>query len=129
MRCLRRCIYVVFFAAAAPVVLACGYCDEDRMAATYDHAVVRRAMTLQHEVAFLALNGTESASDATVRGISLLIGRLPGVDRDSIRISAASLAVSFAHDPVKGPLGSILESANRQLAGRGLSLALLRVMG
>src|SRR3982750_1452609 len=45
--------------AAGPAA-ACGYCVEDKIAATYDHAVVTQAFARKHQVAFFHVDGTAS---------------------------------------------------------------------
>jgi hypothetical protein len=45
-------------AAAAPATaLACGACDEDKIAATYDHAVIDAAIARHRQVVFVAIDG------------------------------------------------------------------------
>jgi hypothetical protein len=81
---------------------ACGYCVEDKIAATYDHAVVTRAL--------------EDAAS------------MPGVDKASVRISPDLLTLSLAFDPRHVLLAAIVERLDRRLSTRQLSVLLLRIM-
>lgn len=77
---------------------ACGACVEDKVAATYDHAVVERAKARHHLVVFAAFEGNAEAA-TLAREIKRAAARAPGVDVDSIRTAADPTAVSFALDP------------------------------
>lgn len=41
--------------------LACGACVEDRVAATYDHAIINAAIAKHQQVVFVAVDGPISA--------------------------------------------------------------------
>ena len=43
---------------------ACGYCVEDKIASTYDHSVVTRALSQGHHVAFFHIDGPVSSGEA-----------------------------------------------------------------
>ena len=100
--------------------LACGYCVEDKIAATYDHAVVTHALAQKHHVAFLHVDGTASR-----KVLEAAIYSAPGVDRGTVRVSADLLTVSFAFDPSKATLGAIHARAEKKL---GLPLMPLEVI-
>ncbi len=72
---------------------ACGACIEDRVAATYDHGVIERAMAKRQQVVFVAIDGDVDASavDRSIGG-----ARVPGVVTGSLRTSASPAAFSFA---------------------------------
>lgn len=97
----RRCF--TFAAAAAllmiaPASLACGVCIEDKIAVTYDHAVVMRATARRQVVVFAAVESTADAA-RVARDVSAAAARVSGIDRDSVRIAASPSALSFALDP------------------------------
>ena len=114
------------WAIAAPAALACGHCEEDRIALTYDHAVVLRALERRQEVAFFSVEAANH--HASAQQITRVLRGLRGIERNSIRTSADPLGLSFAYDPAKVALGSIVEEANAKLRTVGMTVALLRVM-
>lgn len=97
---------------------ACGVCVEDKMAATYDDAVVQKAAGKKHLVVFCDVTGHASAEQlmAATRGV-------PGIDPDSVRASAQPAALSFSVDPAKQtPEGAVSLVAQRAGAGAGVEL-------
>ena len=92
----------------------CGYCVEDKIAATYDHAVVTRALQRGQHLAFFHVDGpSPPASDAPR---ARRRGSMPGVDKASVRISADLLTLSLAFDPRHVPLAAIVERLDRRLS-------------
>src|SRR4051812_15875614 len=89
--------------AVSTAALACGYCVEDKIAATYDHAVVTQAFARKHHVVFLHVDGLAQSRRALERAAYAA----PGVDAGSVRVSADLLTVSFAYDPAQVKLGAI----------------------
>ena len=86
-------------AAMAAVVVsgaacACGVCIEDKVAATYDHAVIHAAIASHRQVIFVALEGR----DGPLAGERIVAAarRLPGMQPASVRYAAAPPAFSFA---------------------------------
>jgi len=65
---------------------ACGYCVEDKIAATYDHAVVTRALAEKHHVVFLHVDGAVPGRKA----LEDAVYSAPGVDRGTARVSGIS---------------------------------------
>jgi hypothetical protein len=114
----------------APVAaaLACGVCVEDKVAASYDHAVVVRSLERKHEVVFLAIEGEIAATPRLSREIQGAVESAAGIDRGSARVSLASASLSFAYDPARRKLGPIIGALEKSLAPRGLRLSLLRVI-
>lgn len=112
----------------APLALACGYCVEDKIASTYDHAVVTRALRSGHHVAFFHVEGAETPGRTTPQALRALAGALPGVDRSTVRVSLDTFTISFAFDPARVSLASINTRLDQKLAASGLSLMALRVM-
>ena len=101
--------------------LACGYCLEDQIAATYDHAVVTKALAAQHHVAFLHVDGA-AKSRAVLEKAAY---SAPAVDRGTVRVSADLLTVSFAFDPARANLGVIHARMEKSL---GVPLMPFQVM-
>jgi len=102
--------------AASTAALACGYCVEDKIAATYDHAVVTQAFARKHHVVFLHVDGAAPSRAALERAAQAA----PGVDAGSVRVAADLLTVSFAYDPARAKLGAI--QARMEKALKGVSL-------
>lgn len=102
--------------AATTTVLACGYCVEDKIAATYDHAVVTQAFARKHHVVFLHVDGVPPSRAALERAAYAA----PGVDAGSVRVAADLLTVSFAYDPARVRLGVIHTRMEKALKGVSL---------
>ena len=118
---MRRFI-LSLLAAASSAALACGYCVEDKIAATYDHAVVLKAVGLKHQVAFFHVDG----GTATTRAALLRTAEAtPGVARGTVRVSEDGLTVSFAFS---GGIAKVQANLEKKLATRGASLMLLRLL-
>lgn len=100
LRCSRA---VLVLALAAPAVWACGVCVEDKIAATYDDAVLQRAISRHQVVVFCEVTGRLDA--ARLRQAA---GKVPALDRTSLRISTEPAAVSFALDAaVQSPRAAV----------------------
>jgi len=112
----------------APATLACGYCVEDKIAATYDHAVVVRALSHGHHVVFFHIDGALTAGEDTRRMLEAAAESTVGVDKGSVRVSVEALTISFAFDPERTSLVKVQSALERKLAARKLSLMSLRVM-
>ncbi|HEX6792830.1 MAG TPA: hypothetical protein VF304_03185 [Casimicrobiaceae bacterium] len=74
--------------------LACGVCVGDKVAVTYDHAVVRAAIEARRQVVFVALDGPDATRAGT--RIAAAATRVKGVDRASLRYAPSPPAFSFA---------------------------------
>ena len=103
--------------------LACGACDEDKVAATYDHAAVQRATAQRHVVVFCDVQGP--ALDAA--RVRRLAAQTSGIDPASIRTSAAPATVSFTLDPHKRSPRSAAAALQRA-APAGTRIAIVRVL-
>ena len=112
----------------APGVFACGYCVEDKMAAVYDHAVVTRALTQKHHVAFFHVDGALAPGDGTKRSLEDLAGSAAGVDKGSARVSVESASLAVTFDPQRTPVAALQSALDRKLAAKKVSLMLLQVM-
>lgn len=102
--------------------MACGACDEDSVAATYDHGVVENAARAGDLIVYCRLEGRFDRQ----RVISAA-QRVPGIRKDSIRASAAPAALSFAVDPKRLTPSSAVAAAARGL-GRQNRLQILKVV-
>ena len=107
--------------------LACGYCVEDKIAATYDHAVVIRALEHGQHIAFFHVEGPEPRPPATRRALEGAAS-MPGVEKASVRISVDMRTLSLAFDPRQVSLAQVMARVDRKLAARKVSLMPLRVM-
>ena len=119
---------LAFAVLALPVAaFACGACDEDKVAATYDHAVLTRAAARHDIVVFAGIEGSGNA-DTLARAVKTAAGRTPGVDRTSIRASANPPAVAFAVDAGGRTPESIVQAVARSTTSPGVKLEVLRVV-
>jgi hypothetical protein len=114
--------------AAATAALACGACIEDKIAATYDHAVVTDAAARHRIVVFAAVDGP-GEPEAGAKALAAAAAHVPGVDRASIRTAASPRALSFALDRTKTSPDKALAAIEAKSAVHGLKLALIRVIG
>ena len=100
--------------AATPVAaMACGVCVEDKVAATYDHALVQRALEKHRVVVFAE---PHTAVDAVrLQAIAKAAARTPGVERATVRTSAAPQSVSFVLDPKRADAGKTVAALRLDL--------------
>ena len=113
----------LLFAAQAS---ACGYCVEDKVASTYDHAAVTRALAQKHHVAFFHIDG--AVSPALREALEKAVYSVAGVDPGSARIAIDTLTLSLSFDPRRVSLGALTANIDRRLARQRLSLMPLRIM-
>lgn len=125
---MKRLLAALVLACNAPAAFACGYCVEDKIAATYDHAVVVRALGQKHHVAFFHIDGPLVPGESTRRALEAAAESVAGVDKGSVRVSMETLTISFAFDPERAPLVTAQSALERKLAASKLSLMPLRVM-
>lgn len=107
--------------------MACGYCVEDKIAATYDHAVVTRALARKHHVAFFHVDGSLPAGAPGRRLLERASSGTPGLDAGTLRVSDDNLTFSFAFDPSRTNLGVAQGRIEKKLAGKA-TLMPLRVI-
>jgi len=100
--------------------LACGYCVEDKIAATYDHAVVTAALAAKHHVVFFHVDGA-----AAPRKL-LAAADAAGGDRGTARVSPDGLTLSLAFDPRRVTLPALQSGVEKRAAG--VSLLPMRLM-
>jgi hypothetical protein len=103
--------------SALILALACGVCLEDKVAATYDHALVERALRNGRVVVFAEPRAP--VDERRLKSFAAAAARAPGVDAATVKTSAAPATVSFVLDPRRA-------DAKRTLAG--LDLDLLKVL-
>ena len=125
---MKRLLTALVLACNASAALACGYCVEDKMAATYDHAVVTRALAQKHHVAFFHIDGTLAPGAGTKRSLEAVAESSAGVDQGSARVSVESASLSVAFDPQRTPVAALQSALERKLAAKKVSLMLLQVM-
>ena len=113
--------------SALLLAIACGVCIEDKVAATYDHAVIARAATQGQVVVFAE---PRAGIDAARLGkiLASRAARTKGIDPASVRTAAAPPSLSFALDPRAGAPAKVLATIRKDARVPGLELALLRVV-
>ena len=124
-RTASRLLAAAMVAASLPA-LACGVCIEDKVAVTYDHAVVQSAVARGHVVVFAAIE-TRSSPQVSAQSVRSAARRASGVDRASVRTASEPAALSFALDPRVQSPDTALSSIEKAAAQPGLRLTLLRV--
>ena len=118
----------VVLALSAPGAIACGYCVEDKIASTYDHAVVTQALARKHHVAFFHIDGPIVPGDPAKHALEAAVVSTPGVDKGSVRVAVDTLTLSLAFDPARTPLPALQATLDRKLRAKGLALMPLRVI-
>ena len=80
---------------------ACGACVEDKVAATYDHAVVKNANLRHQQVVFVAIDsaGSPRLRERIVSAARNVAGIQPGSVRTSIEPAAFSFALDASREP------------------------------
>jgi hypothetical protein len=118
---------VIALAASAPAPSrACGACDEDKVAATYDHAVVAAAMARHERVVFVAVDGPVNIEKIAAR-IADAATRMRGVQKGTLRTSASPPAFSFALGAAQKPEAAVARF-REALGDMPARLTLVRVM-
>ena len=97
---------LVAFAPAASQ--ACGACDEDKVAATYDHGVVTRAAAGGDVMVFCEVIGP-----LDVPRLKAAAQRVRGIKAQSVRVSTQPAALSFAVDPKLRSPQAAVDAAQR----------------
>ena len=88
--------------ALVPVLAgACGHCEEDLVAAVYDHGLVLRSQGLKQRIMYMAWAGPVARDAATAQRVSQMAAGAKGVTPGSVRVSAQPAALSVAFDPTK----------------------------
>ena len=105
----------------------CGVCIEDKVAATYDHAVVTRAVDRGQLMVFAEVRGGGTAAALTQAARRAAMG-VRGIDRASVRVSEQPAGLSFALDARARKPADALAEVQRAARVPGLELALLKVL-
>jgi hypothetical protein len=127
MRWFIAAVVLTLSATLSAPSLACGVCIEDKVAATYDHAVVTRAGALHHLVVFGEIDGAVSIKRVTA-SISAAARRVQGIDPGTIRTSASPPAFSFALDPAAQAPDAAVAELQKRMRTQGVRLNVLRIM-
>ena len=121
-----RAALAIGLALAAPAALGCGACIEDKVAATYDYAVLERAQHEHRVVVFAEIRGDKSAEQLE-RAAASAARVERGVDPSSVRSAHAPLALSFALDERIAPEAAVAR-ISKTAGTPGLELAVVKVM-
>nr|HET7857689.1 hypothetical protein [Caldimonas sp.] len=121
---MRRVAIAVVLALPLAPAFACGVCDEDKVAATYDHAAVQRAAAHKRVVVFCDVQGHPLDAERVRR----VAAATSGIDAASVRTSAAPATLSFTLDPRRRSPQSAASALQRG-APAGTRIAIVRVLG
>jgi hypothetical protein len=128
---MKRALALVLLALGETVAgqsFGCGACIEDQIAATYDHAVVKRAEGRRHLVVFGQIKGAADTAAETAK-IAAAAAGVGGIDRGTVRTSAALAAFSFALDPATQGADQAVAALQKRLRNERVKLVVLRVIG
>ena len=121
-------VSVWLVAAARTPAHACGHCIEDKVAATYDHAVLTRAARGGHVVVFAEIRGPAAGAEPALKAfIANALSTTPGIDRGTVRVSLDPPAASFACDPTHHTPDALIQAVNPRLATKGLQLSVIEI--
>lgn len=107
--------------------IGCGACVEDKIAATYDHAVIAKAYARHHAVVFASVDRNGS-SKIDMHEISRVAAAGKGIDARSVRVSEEPAALSFSLDPATRAPAAALADMQKRLRALGVRLTLLRIV-
>jgi len=108
--------------------IACGHCIEDKVAAVYEHAIVVKAVQEKHVVAFFGIEGPLVVNTASKQDIQKIIGSINGVDLNTARISLETGSISLAFNPTLLSYPVLLDSLDKKLATKKLSVFPLQTL-
>ena len=92
----------------------------------YDHGLIAKALEQHHQMAFLAIAGPLPADGESRRVIARALASAKGVDSPSLRVSVDSASLSLSYDDKRISSDQIMDTLNRKLAARSLSVSLLK---
>ena len=110
---------------ASGAALACGACVEDKVAATYDHAVISQAKAKPQQVLFVALDGPNA--ERAAQRITAAAAKVRGVETKTLRMSASPAAFSIAAARSEPPERAVAAFRDA-LRDPAMQLTLVRVM-
>jgi hypothetical protein len=113
-------------ASLSGTVMACGACIEDKVAATYDHAVIDHAAAKHWQVVFVAIDGPIDAGKVA-EGIAAAAPRVRGVHARTLRTSTSPPAFSFALDAAQSPQSAVA-AFTKAVGTPAAQLSVVRVM-
>ena len=120
---------LVLLAMGTPsLAFGCGVCIEDKVAATYDHAIVTKAAAKKQLVVFGAVDGANINAGQVTKRIVATAGDIKGVQRGTTLASVEPLAFSFALDPRAQTPEAAIADLQRRLDMPGLRLTFIRVL-
>ena len=126
MKHLLATIVIALATGASAPSRACGACDEDKVAATYDHTVIAAAMARHERVVFVAVDGPVSGEKLAAR-IAAAAVRIRGIQRGTLRTSVSPPAFSFALDAAHKPDAAVARF-HEAVGDLPAQLTLVRVM-
>ena len=124
---MSRGLVAVLGMAALGTAMACGVCIEDKIAATYDHAMVTRARAQGRIVVFAEPRANVEAGTLAQK-LSSAAAHARGVDPASVRTSQAPASLAFALDPKVASTTAALNAIRKAAGISRLELVELRVI-
>jgi hypothetical protein len=126
---LRRRTFMMALAAGLTIGVvpeghACGQCKEDKIAATYDYAVVVAAGRNGQTVVFTEIRGAMGPASRIESWVRQQVEGSPGVVHGTARVSLEPAAVSFVCERSTS-VSAALSGIRPRLSRRGLSLELI----
>jgi hypothetical protein len=125
---MRRASAVIAMAgmlAISNAAIGCGACVEDKVAVTYDHAVVHAAIQAHRQVVFVALDGRDAALvGARIVAAAATVKNVRG---DSVRYATSPTAFSFALAKGASP-DKAIAAFRTAVAGRDVRMTMIRLM-
>ena len=122
-----RIAIVTALALAAPAAsLACGACDEDKIAATYDHAVIDAAIVRHRQVVFVAIDGPVDVQRINAR-LATAATKVRGVQAGTLRTSLAPPAFSFVLETTQTPQAAAA-GFRKAVGDSGARLTVVRIL-
>ena len=97
------------------------------MAATYDHALVTRAMTRGHQVVFTDISGPELTRPQW-QMLARTVHSIGGVMRGSVRTSKSPTALSFEIDPKATAAATAIAEINQRMGKQPIRISLIRAV-
>ena len=128
MRRLVLTLAGALLAVQSSVVFACGFCIEDKVAAAYDHAVIKQAVERGHEVVFVEIAGAEPLKPAQWRFLIKTVDNAVGVERGSVRTSVAPQVLSFELNASRSASAAVLKQINEGLRKQQMRVDLVKIL-
>ena len=79
--------------------LGCGHCVQDRIAAVYDHALVKQTAKRHQKILYLAWDGPVTRDAVMHRKLINAVANVSGVINGSVRVSLEPAAIALAYQP------------------------------